>query len=947
MGKALGFCRWAILSVVLIWMLASVGCTRNFFRKQVDREVDSVLREKDVSPEIKIENMHVYPDMRARFADPYNPDRPPMPPDDPLAWKLGPNPQKPGHAGIGNFQGTGYLDLLAQWDAENRASRALQTQVAAVEKAPDVRDAVRTVANWQPDVEQIGPPAFAAPMPAFAAPMSAKPKPYLLNVEQAMELGLINSREFQARREDLFLSALPVTRERFSFSAQYLAAAQAIRERTGLVNSPNTGNNWQFGSTVGVSKLFSTGGLLLLAFANDTVINFGNPSLQRVTSSSTIHLDVIQPFLRGGGKAVALEPLTLAERSLLYEVRAYARFRKQYYQFLIGGGDLTPAPGSVTNPGSLASSHPLLGTAAGSNPARQQVVPSGLGAVGGAAVPGTLFLNINTTSTSEGYMPALYKYSELRYENANVKALSDVLPLFEEYERGGLVSFLQVGQVQLQLLQSRSTVLVKEQIYQNALDTFKSQLGLPIHTPLELDDQPIRPVTGQLARYDSIIEDYKATLKQLDRLDDEEQPEKIRAGLDSLAKNGRLTKSAPQFQETFSRRWDVWQSLKDAKSFNDYAVKQKARQRKLLELKTDRELKGQTLTMDEQKELRALDSDIATGKLEEYVRAYEKAPWRKETREDARLKEKSGRWRDVRNAFTLVLGDASEERFNNQRTQWSMVTPAMVNGVDLARSDLECAYNIVTETALENRLDLMNARGQLVDSWRQVRVFANGLLGVFNMQYHMDSSTPPDQATPLAFQKSRTRHQMIMNFEVPMVRMTERNAYRASLIAYQRSRRDLQQKEDEITAQVRLDVRQLQVLAENLTIQQQAVELAYKQVESAYEIFTAPQVPDNSANAAANAAGNAASLTNQLLQAYARLPQAQEQLVKTWIDYQIARQQLFLDLELMPLDARGVWIDELANNAPGPRNVPQHERRPDDIELPERPPARLPTGRAP
>ena len=57
-----------------------------------------------------------------------------------------------------------------------------------------------------------------------------------------------------------------------------------------------------------------------------------------------------------------------------------------------------------------------------------------------------------------------------------------------------------------------------------------------------------------------------------------------------------------------------------------------------------------------------------------------------------------------------------------------------------------------------------------------------------------------------------------------------------------------------IAAAVRADVRQLKVTLENLTIQQQAVELAFKQLESAYEVFTAPQVPDNSPNAAAQAA---------------------------------------------------------------------------------------------
>ena len=96
MGKLAGFCRWGILSVVIVWMLASIGCTRRFYRNQADREVDSVLHEKDIIPNAKIENMHVYPDARSRFADPDNPDRPPMPPDDPIAKSFGPTPQRPG-----------------------------------------------------------------------------------------------------------------------------------------------------------------------------------------------------------------------------------------------------------------------------------------------------------------------------------------------------------------------------------------------------------------------------------------------------------------------------------------------------------------------------------------------------------------------------------------------------------------------------------------------------------------------------------------------------------------------------------------------------------------------------------------------------------------------------------------------------------------------------------
>jgi len=168
-------------------------------------------------------------------------------------------------------------------------------------------------------------------------------------------------------------------------------------------------------------------------------------------------------------------------------------------------------------------------------------------------------------------------------------------------------------------------------------------------------------------------------------------------------------------------------------------------------------------------------------------------------------------------------------------------------------------------------------------------------------------------AQPLAFDASRTRHQLVMNLELPLVRVAERNGYRASLIAYQRARRTLMAAEDLVANQVRSEVRNLQVLAQNLRIQQKAVEIAFLQVESALETFKAPPAPGQSQNDAAAAA----SLTNQLLGAYSGLPAQQRALLATWITYQIARQQLFLDLEMMPLDFRGVWIDEFSPDDPG------------------------------
>src|SRR5689334_4559026 len=134
--------RLACAAVALGCAAGLSSCTRSYFRRAADKEVDAVLCEKDKYPQWGIQQYHVYPDPRARFADPTDPDRPPMPPDDPAAHDLSPNPQKPGKAGVARVEGQGYLQLLAQWDAENRAEAAkpaaqAQTEGQAAGQVPE------------------------------------------------------------------------------------------------------------------------------------------------------------------------------------------------------------------------------------------------------------------------------------------------------------------------------------------------------------------------------------------------------------------------------------------------------------------------------------------------------------------------------------------------------------------------------------------------------------------------------------------------------------------------------------------------------------------------------------------------------------------------------------------------------------------------------------------
>src|SRR5216684_3681417 len=148
---------------VLLWLLvlatlAGAGCTRRFFRKQADREVLGLLAEKDKDPRWKIEHLHIYPDPRSRFADWTNPDRPPMPPDDVAAKTLSPNPQKPGHQGVAYIEGTGYLQVLEQWNQENReleVERKKKIKRLVVEEDPKKKKLIGPAGPTPPVIDEM------------------------------------------------------------------------------------------------------------------------------------------------------------------------------------------------------------------------------------------------------------------------------------------------------------------------------------------------------------------------------------------------------------------------------------------------------------------------------------------------------------------------------------------------------------------------------------------------------------------------------------------------------------------------------------------------------------------------------------------------------------------------------------------------------------------------
>lgn len=939
---------WAAVAVASAAGLSS--CSRSFFRKAADCDVDQVLASKDKYPQWRIEQYHVYPDPRARFADPTCPDRPPMPPDDPAARDLSPNPQRPGKAGLARVDGTGWLQLLTEWDQKNRAEAAAAaaqkdatggpgTTPPAAPTAPPRGGAEGQPAEARPAAPGTEAQAGAGGKPTAARPSSrtglarktteGAPRPFLLKLDQAVELGLINSREYQDAREDLYLTALPVTLERFAFAPQFFALGQAIRQWAGRETPGGPQNNWTVNSNAGVTKLFSTGALLLVNFANQTVINLGGGLGKPVTSVSTFNLDLVQPLLRGGGRAVVLEPLTQAERNLLYEIRNFARFREEFYVAIAGGGggSITGAvfqpTGVIAPPGFTAGAG--LG-ASGLTPGLTTplAVAQNPGLQVNPGISGRVALTTAFAAPVSGYLSTLLQAAQMRVDEYNIEKLEAYHLLAQAMEEGGDISRLQTDLFEQALLARRTSLLTDQQQYLQSLDQFKLQLGVPPNVLLELDDTPFRLLNQQFQRYEDLFNQYVAAGDEPLAFGTPELVNRVRGELRRIFTTAPIVRGTP-FSREIEASWGAWERL-SADQINRRLAAYREELRRLQDKQTDLQVRGQTLGAADQRRLDQVSFELSLGGFEQALRDYEGQPWKKVADAQAQRRQQQAMFRYVVNWFIDVLTRARNERIEQLRSSWPDLARLCVNGVDLLKTDLDTAETAVAQAGLANRLDLMNVRGQTVDAWRQVAVFANALLGTFNVQYHLDSSTPPGLAQPLLFSSSRTRHQLLLNGELPLVRVAERNEYRAALINFQRARRNLQRAEDQVLFDTRSEIRQLRQQEELYRIQQRQVELGYMTVENSLDTFRQPPAVVAPGQPGADVQTRAAALTSQLIGAQNQLYGAQFAMTTIWITYLNTRLQLYRDMELMPLDFRGVWTDDVAtcecpdgaNRQPGP-----------------------------
>ena len=90
----------------------------------------------------------------------------------------------------------------------------------------------------------------------------------ILAPEVIMQQAQLNGREYRTQIENLYLSSLDLTLNRFEFATQWFATNRTIYEHFGTNGFPTETNPLTTDSNLGFSRSLAAGGQLLVNFAN-------------------------------------------------------------------------------------------------------------------------------------------------------------------------------------------------------------------------------------------------------------------------------------------------------------------------------------------------------------------------------------------------------------------------------------------------------------------------------------------------------------------------------------------------------------------------------------------------------------------------------------------------------------------------------------------------------
>lgn len=827
---------WSQAGLVGLAALAcgwQAGCSRQHYRLQADRDAYEIVAGKSFDPRWALPQYTIAIDPRSRYFDPYDPDRQPMPVDDPASHQ--------------------YMHLV---------------------------NGMRGYPYWhrngtRPELEN---PLWYARL-AEIAPMNDDGE-VVLSVDSALALAYVHSPNYQQQLETLYLSALDVSTERFRLETQFYGGNDTTYQHNGGLNPPRLirgngvvpatqgldSNTLTTSTDLQVRRRLATAGELLVGFANSYVWEFSSGGANLTTSIANFSL--IQPLLRGAGRDIALEQLTIVERGLLANLRAFQQYRQGFYtQVAIGElGVSTPQRrggffgGTGLTGFTGQGSGGLGGVGAATGFGRGGVGGTGGGAGGGAGFAG------GGAGTVGGFIGLLQQLQQIRNTQDALSLQLRTLELLEAYLEAGVIDLTQVDQFRQNIETERATLLQQENALVNTLEVYKtSTLGLPPDLPIDLDDDMIRQfqlVEPAATRLQGRIADLQRLLGRLPQDPTGQQLQDAIRKLEPLAD-------------------EVGQRLATIASDLDAMERQATVRRNSM-------TEPEAAIFDRERTL------LAETLAEIQKRYANMAP----RLDDLRKQLEAGQLKEVTPGLVVWLGDLY--RLIGE----SVLVQARARLESVAVEPIELTSDDAFQTALLNRLDIMNNRAVLVDSWRLIAFNADALQSRLDVVASGDISTASNN--PVSFRAPTANLRMGVQFDAPFVRLLERNNYRQSIIDYQRDRREFIQYLDGVHRGLRTLLRDLEQLRVNLEIQRRAVAISIRRVDLTQEDLNRPTAPAAPGQQASQLGPTAAL---NLLTALSDLRNTQDNFMSVWLNYYAGRIRLMRDLGIMTLDERGRWVD--------------------------------------
>ena len=224
--------------------------------------------------------------------------------------------------------------------------------------------------------------------------------------------------------------------------------------------------------------------------------------------------------------------------------------------------------------------------------------------------------------------------------------------------------------------------------------------------------------------------------------------------------------------------------------------------------------------------------------------------------------------------------------------------------VELDPNELQHLENMVTdkvdyteenaiETALNWRLDFATSADRVEDAERKVVLAADNLGAELNLVGSAGvNSTEKTKIDRLRFHEGT--YTLGLEADLPLDRKAERNAYREALISLGQQQRDFEDDRDNVELEVREALRSLNAEAEGFRIQKLALELAEDRLEAQKMLMDVGQ-----------------SNVRLLLESEGALLAAQNDVIRSLVEYTIARLSFYRDIGVLQVKPDGMWEEQV------------------------------------